>query len=215
MPAVSAETRPAAAALPSPQKQSASQASQASQPSKQAAVAAVKGEEQPDRNRSTQVLPSLCRPVGVTLFTLHLHFTTPGFFPLAAHRACCPACGAPPLTEEELATVRKPGRRSTRDANGAVCTVGCAARGAGCTPGCMQQTGWHAGGHHTAASMATLQESVSPPLLTALPRSLPACAADPRNRPENLVKTEFLQQHIVKGGMSLRVGTAGCCHRWK
>ncbi|KAL4419053.1 hypothetical protein ABPG77_010332 [Micractinium sp. CCAP 211/92] len=103
VPAVSAETRPAAAALPSPQKQSASQASQASQPSKQAAVAAVK-----------------------------------------AHRACCPACGAPPLTEEELATVRKPGRRSTRDAN------------------------------------------------------------DPRNRPENLVKTEFLQQHIVKGGMSLR-----------
>lgn len=35
-------------------------------------------------------------------------------------------------------------------------------------------------------------------------------AADPRNRPENLVKTEFLQQHIVRGGMSLRVG-AGCC----
>lgn len=36
------------------------------------------------------------------------------------------------------------------------------------------------------------------------------CVADPRNRPENLVKTEFLQQHIVHGGMSLRVG-AGCC----
>ncbi|KAL4439855.1 hypothetical protein ABPG75_002856 [Micractinium tetrahymenae] len=63
---------------------------------------------------------------------------------LKAQRTCCPACGAPPLTEEELQTVRKPGRRSTRDAN------------------------------------------------------------DPRNRPENLVKIEFLQQHIVKGGMSLR-----------
>ncbi|PSC69302.1 regulatory particle non-ATPase [Micractinium conductrix] len=29
----------------------------------------------------------------------------------------CPACGAAPLTEEELFSVRRPGRRSTRDAN--------------------------------------------------------------------------------------------------
>lgn len=48
--------------------------------------------------------------------------------PLAAR---CPACGAAPLTEEEIQIVRKPGRRSTRDAAG-----GCWLRrvGACCLP---------------------------------------------------------------------------------
>lgn len=44
--------------------------------------------------------------------------------PVPAHPAApatdrCPACGAPPLSEQDLQIVRKPGRRSTRDAQGA------------------------------------------------------------------------------------------------
>lgn len=145
--------------------------------------------------------------------------------PAAPSTDRCPACGAPPLSEKDLQIVRKPGRRSTRDANGG--SLG--ARGAAggrrrpCglppAPSCcdlhrprparMANAPLKSQSHRASPVSCCICICAAdlPPLPCCPPSGRPHSGphADPRNRPTNLVTKQFLLKHIVEAQMSLRV----------